>query len=223
LGFFIFGSLLPLAFVIPTFIQYGLGVINSHSGFYVPFNWTNVKLIVVLLARLLSLVCFEVPVFIGVHFVTRIAFLTDHPLILVQGAFLWIAGLIQPFVLLFYWFKKDHFVPRWTETKWLMLVVFLIVYGSFWFTIKAPLSHIYYVLFPLLMIYSCYCWAFFISNSRFRILAKVFLVFGFLFQVGYAVIMAPQDSIYPQRGVVLKAIQEKNYHLLGERTQGDLY
>jgi hypothetical protein len=220
---FILGSLVPLAFVIPTYVKFGLARNSVASGFEVPFNWHNVGEFGTILARFLSLVSFELPRFIGLNTQGRIAFLEDHPLLLVPGAFLWIAGLLQPFVLFFLWFKKKHPVPGWKETKWLFLALLAMVEASFWFTIKMPLSHIYFVLFPFIMAYSCYCWALFADRKYGRVLAKVFVVFGIYFQLVYALTLEPQFSIYPQRPLVAKAIREKNYHLMGERRPSSLY
>jgi hypothetical protein len=97
------------------------------------------------------------------------------------------------------------------------------VYASFWFTIKQPLSHIYFVFFPFIMTYSCYCWARFADRRPWRFAAKLFLALALFFQIGYAVAVAPQDSLYTQRALVAKAIQEKNYHILGERRPGSFY
>ncbi len=220
--YFILGALIPFAFVVPTYLQYGLNRANSHSGVFIALNWDNIKALFVLLARYLSLACFELPSFIGAHTVERFAFLKDH-ILLLPGAFLWLAGILQALVLLFSWFRKSNLVPGWREFKWLSLLVFGMVYGSFWFTIKPPLSHIYLVLFPLIMIYSCYGWAFFANDLRWRLFAKAFVLVGLFFQLSYAVAVAPRDSLYTQRDLVAKAIQEKNYHLLGERSPGSLY
>ncbi len=220
---FILGALVPLAFVIPTYLKFGLARNNVASGFTVPFNWHNVGECGTILARFLSLVSFELPRFLGVDTRSRIAFLADHPLLLVPGAFLWIAGLLQPFILLFCWFKKEHPVPGWKETKWLLLAILAMVEISFWFTIKMPLSHIYFVLFPFIMAYSCYCWVLFADKKYGRVLAKVFLVFGVYFQLIFALTLESQFSIYPQRPLVAKAIQEKNYHSMGERRPSSLY
>lgn len=139
------------------------------------------------------------------------------------GAFLCIAGILQPCVLFFAWFKKEHPVPGWNETKWLSLAILAMVEASFWFTIKMPLSHIYFVLFPFIMAYSCYCWVLFADKKYGRLLAKVFVAFGVYFQLIFALTLEPQFSIYPQRPLVVKAIQEKNYHLMGERRPSSLY
>ncbi len=211
-----------LALVIPTFIKYGLMRTNVASGFAVPFNWHNVTQGPVLLARFLSLVCFELPRFLADHTSTRIAFLTSHPFLTVPGAILWIGGFLQPVVLFIYGFKKNP-SSGWKETKWLLLLIFLMVWASFWFTNKQPASHIYMCFYPWLMLYSCYCWSLFASKPKWRLAAKVFLAMGLYFQLGYALVYPREYSIYTQRASMAKALSEKNYHLYGERRPGTLY
>jgi hypothetical protein len=284
--YFLLGCLPTFALIIPTYIQYGLARNNVSSGFVVPFNWTNVRELWTLLARFLSLVCFELPRFIGIDTKSRIAFLTGHAWLLVPGAVLWIGGLLQPFVLLLIWsqqlFKNLKWLPlivflavfiilgfdgmaqvfhpltadpgrvlhalwvsllaaglaqllsygisrippstsgpHWKELNWLMAVIFLMIYSSFWFTSKLPLSHIYFIFFPLLMTYSCYAWMRF--KKSWGIWAQAFIVLGVVFQFGYAITVAPRDSIYPQRDLISKAIQQKDYRIFGERRAGSLY
>jgi hypothetical protein len=52
---------------------------------------------------------------------------------------------------------------------------------------------------------------------------KICLAASFLFQWGFMVQMMPKRSLYINRPLALKAIQEKNYKILGERRPGSLY
>ena len=219
--YFTLGALPMVALIAPTLFRYGWGQNDVASGFAVPFNWSNVGEFFTILARFLSLVCFELPRFIGIDTKSRIQFLSDHPWILAPGYLLWLAGLIQPFILLGGWFLKGD--AAWTRLKYLILAILGMVEVSFWFTSKLPLSHIYFVFFPFLMAYSCHCWVRFSAKKHWRILAKVFLILGVYFQFGYAIAVAPHDSIYPGRAKITQAIREKNYHLFGERRADSLY
>ena len=286
--YFVLGCLPTFAFIIPTYLQYGLSRNNVSSGFVVPFNWSNLREFWTILARFLSLVCFELPRFMGVSTQSRIDFLKEHYWILVPGAVLWIIGLIQPFILFLTWcerlFKSLKWIfpvvflalfvllgfdsatqifhpstadpgrvlhslwvsflsavlvqltaygisqlpqnppsPHWKELNWLVAVIFVMVYSSFWFTIKLPLSHIYFVFFPLLMTYSCYCWMRFKDKKIWVTAAKAFVILGVIFQFGYAIAVAPNDSIYTKRDVIANAIQKKDYRIFGERRPGSLY
>ncbi len=221
--FFIGGALPTIALIIPTFVKYGLSRSNVASGFTVPFNWYNVSEGLTILARYFSLVCYELPRYIGTSTTSRFAFLNSHPWLWPFGSILWVGGLIQPFVMLFAWFQKKHQIPGWTGLKILILLMYLMIWVSFWFTVKLPLSHIYLVLYPWLMLYSFYCWAMFAENAKWRLLGKAFVVMGLLFQLGYALAVAPQDSIYNQRPLVAKALQQQDYRVLSERREGSLY
>lgn len=237
--YFVLGCLPTFAFIIPTYIQYGLARNNVSSGFVVPFNWGNVREFWTILARFLSLVCFELPRFIGVSIRSRIDFLREHYWIFVPGAILWIAGLIQPLVLFLIWcrqllknlkeaygisqFPQNQPGPHWEELNWLMAAVFVMVYASFWFTVKLPLSHIYFVFFPLIMTYSCYCWMRFKDQKKLVIAAKAFVILGVVFQFGYAIAVAPTDSIYPKRAVISQAIRSGDYKIFDLRRPGSLY
>jgi hypothetical protein len=274
---FILGSLPMAALIVPTYLRFGLGRANVASGFEVPFNWANVAEFWTITARFLSLVCFELPRFIGIDTKSRLDFLThEHPWLLAPGAFLWIAGLLQPFVLLAAWlrglfvyhprflasallllcallafsgprapaqlaltavllgvswvlgrwlgrYRPEDNGPQWRGLNVLLALVFSMVFASFWFTDKLPLSHIYFVFFPFLMTYSCRVWMMFREKAGWRFLAKVFLVAAVFFQFGFALAVAKRDSIYPRWKAIKQAIDQKNYHLMGERRPGSFY
>jgi hypothetical protein len=120
-------------------------------------------------------------------------------------------------------FQPEKSGPQWKELNLLLSIIFTMVYASFWFTVKMPLSHIYFLFFPFLMTYSCYCWMCFKEKRVWRFAAKAFLILGIIFQVGYAIAVEPQDSIYPSWKVIKQAIDQKNYHLMGERRPESLY
>jgi len=223
LGYFAIGSLPALAFVIPTWIQYGLGSSSTASGFVVPFNWSNAERFLTILARALSIVCFELPRFLGNDTAHRLAFLQQHPWLIAPAAVLGLTGLIQPFVLVYRWFLRSAPGPGWQPLRWFVVGALVIAEVSFWFTIKRPLSHIFFVFFPLLAIYACYCCVGFTPIRFWRVFAKVLVVAGVLFQLGYAIAVAPESSLYRERPLVVKAIRERNYQLLGERRPNSLY
>ncbi|HVZ79381.1 MAG TPA: hypothetical protein VHE12_01120 [bacterium] len=223
LRWFVLGALPPLALVLPTYIRYGLGTNNVAGGFAASFNWDNVRAFGTILARFLSLACYEMPRFLGLNRAARVDFLTGHPLLLVPGACLWVAGVVQPFLLLGCWFLKDEGRPQWRAAKWLILAVLLMVEVSFWFTIKKPFSHIYFILLPFVAFYAAQCFSFVADRKPWRILAGTLVVFSLFFHLLYAPVFEPQYSIYPKREQVAQAIDHKNYHLMGERRPGSLY
>ncbi len=217
-------GMLPMAaLIIPTYLQYGLSKGGAAAGFASGLNWDNVKNGFVIFARYLSIPCFEMPRFIEINTKARVGFLLDHWWLLAPGAILWILGLLQPFVLLIEFFRKRLTNKSWRPLKLLVLFGFVMVYISFWFTVKKPLAHIYYILFPLLMIYSSECYVRYAQNKLLGILTKVVLVLCVYFQLGYALAVKDTNSLYPERDKVVQAIQQKDYRILGDRYPGSLY
>ncbi len=94
--------------------------------------------------------------------------------------------------------------PQWKELNLLLSLVFAMVYVSFWFTIKMPLSHIYFLFFPLLMTYSCYCWIALGKGRAWLLAAKSFVIMGVVFQLAFAVAVEPRDSIFYPWWTVIK-------------------
>ncbi len=217
LGYVALGALPMLALILPTYIQYGFGSGADAAGFAVPFNFDNAKEFFTILGRYLSLVCLEMPRFIDTSTKTRIAFLMVHWWLLVPGFILFGVGIVQAIDLLVRWFTKPNPRSDWKPLKYIALAGFLLVYVSFLFTVKKPLAHIYFVFFPLLMIYACDCWVVYADQKLMKTLAKIVLVLCVYFQMGYALAVMKTNSLYQQRDTIVKAIQEKNYTLLGER------
>ncbi len=220
---FLAGSAFPLAFLIPTWFKYGLFQEAGGLGTAVAFNMENFMAFFTILARLLSLVTYEMPRFLGENTSLRLGFLTSRPLLLPPGFFLWAVGLVQVPVLLFFGFRKDLSRPQATGISLLTLFAFCLAWGSSWFTSKPPLAHIYYILFPLVAVYSFYVWERLARLRGWRIFGVVCLATNLWFHVGYLAAMMQSRSLYTNRAQVVQAIAEKNEHLLGERRPGSLY
>lgn len=222
-GAYALGATVALALVVPAYVKYGWSPGGSAAGYVVPFNWSNAVRFPAIAARFLSMAGFELPRFLGNDTATRLGFLTQHWWLLVPGLALAAVGVVQPAVMVFTWFRSRIDAPGWQPLRWLVAASLVMAGASFWFTMRRPLSHIFFVFFPLLMIYSCYCWSLFADKPRWRLAAKIFLVIGVLFQAGYAIAMAPTSSIYSDRAPVQRAIDEKDYRILGERRSKSIY
>jgi len=105
----------------------------------------------------------------------------------------------------------------------LTLLTFFLIYLSFLFAIKTPAAHTFYITLPIVMLYGFYVFAPFVSHRLFLILAKVLLISNLMFHAGLALHNFPNKSLYKNRGIFEKAIQEKNYHFLGDRRFDTLY
>jgi hypothetical protein len=223
-GAFFAGCLVPLAALIPTLVVYGIQTLFGGVGTTVGFNPHNASAFFVILARYLSLPCFEMPQFLGEHTVDRLAFLKDAPWLILPGVFLWFTGLLQPFVFLIFGWRPRNLMFYLNQPvfgfTWLM---FLMVYGAFCFTYKAPVAHALFILFPLVTVFSFHVWAQLAVYPFWRNFALVCLVMSLWFQLGFLIYWMPKRSLYLDRAKIQTAIDQKNYRLLAERRPQALY
>ncbi len=220
---FLGGSLLPFAALAPTLSEYGIHTLLGGAGTVVGFNVQNASAFPTLLARYLSLACFEMPQFVGEHTLDRLAFLKDAFWLILPAVFLTLAGWLQPFLMLIFGWRKDlnnSGAQPVFEAVWL---VFFMIYFAFCFTYKAPVAHALFILFPLVTIFSFHIWAKLFPNVFWRKFALACLIASLWFQLGFLVYWMPKRSLYLDRAKIQTAIDQKDYRLLAERRPQALY
>ncbi|MGE5836356.1 MAG: hypothetical protein ACM4AI_17920, partial [Acidobacteriota bacterium] len=107
--------------------------------------------------------------------------------------------------------------PEWPAVKTCTLLILGLIYLSFAFSVKAPSSHTFYVTLPAVMIYSFYVWQPLFARRWIRISAVTLLLSGAVTHFAIAKDRVFERSLYADRPLVVRAITEKNYHLIGER------
>lgn len=227
LSWFAGGALVPLSLLIPTFVKYGwlvgLGGTNDSVGFNSANLLRHLNIVEGVLGRFLSFASFELPRFIGDNTATRLAFMNEHRWLGPFVVVLTIAGILQCVAMLVLWFRRNHPKEDWPALKYFTLATVVLLYLSFLFSIKAPVSHTFYVTFPVAMLYSLYCWSPFLSRPRWRKLAAGLLVCGLVFHIGLAMNNLRKVSVYIDRGKVSDAIKTEDYRKFGERRGGAHY
>ena len=224
---FIPGALLVGSLLIPTYLRYGFSGGTGATAQVVVFNYDNLKRVLNpvegILGRFLSFACFEVRRFIGGNTHARVQFVREHLWTAPFVIFLDIIGLTQPLVLVILWFKRKHVQRDWPAIKYLTAATLALLCVSFLFSFRQPHSHTFYVTLPLAMIYSFYCWSPYLARRRWQIFAAVLLACGLAFHVGVALHNRKHSSLYTNRAVPQAAIEQRDYHLLGERREGARY
>lgn len=226
LGSFALGAAGPGALLVPTYLKYGISQGTGGSMSALTLNLENVTSLWGILVRLISFASFEVPRLLGPHTAERLLFLKQEPWLIPFVAFLFVAGTAQVIVLIVSWFRSGQPHDDWKALKYLMLGNFLIVYVSFLFSIKPPQSNHLYVSLPIPMIYSLYCWRWFLGYRRRQWFTRIFavmIVCGVIFHLGLAFHNRPLISLYTERHLVESAIVNKDYRILGERRPNTLY
>jgi len=152
------GALITGSFLLPTFIKYGLAAGMGGTTQTVEFNsgnlWRHLNIVEGVLGRFLSFASFELPRFIGANTAARLAFIKENLWLIPFVAFLTVVGILQCIALLVLWFRKNHSQKDWKAVKYLTLATVVLLYFSFLFSMKAPVSHTFYVTLPLAMLYS---------------------------------------------------------------------
>ncbi len=221
------GAMITGSFLFPTFIRYGFAEGLGSTSESVGFNFDNLSqhlnVVEGILGRFLSFASFELPRFIGANTAARLAFMWDKPWLIPFVIFLTVAGILQSVAMLVLWFKKEHSRSEWPAIKYFTLGTILLLYLSFFFSIKSPVSHTFYLTFPVAMLYSLYCWSEFLRKSAWQKFAAVFIICGIIFDIGLATTNLKQVSIYLDRSKIVEAIKSKDYRLLGERRPGSRY
>lgn len=221
---FLAGALLPLVFLLPTFIKYGFhhapsGITQSVEW----MNWENFKMFFTVLARYLSLGAYEIPRFLGDGTEERLHFLNQAPWLYPPTAFLLVIGCIQPFLYLGAGWKRDAQRPGESQLVYnLMMGCFLWIWFCFWFTTTGPSAHMYYLFLPLVVFYSFYAWSRLPARLG-RLLGVACLVASLWLQTGTLLQRYKEQSFWSDRGLISRAIEQKDYRILGERRNGSFY
>jgi hypothetical protein len=223
LGSFALGALVTGSFLLPTYLKYGFVRGTGGTGSAMTFNFGNLFSIGGILKRTLSFAIFEVTTFIGAHTADRVSFLKTEVWLIPIVIFLFVVGILQAIALIFFWFGKDDGQLDWRAIKYLAVFNVCLLYFSFLFSIKPPQSTHLYITFPIPMIYSLYCWDRLLKRANWRRFAKIVLACGIIFHVGLALHNLPRTSLYTVRARVQLAIDNKDYHILGERRPNTLY
>jgi hypothetical protein len=226
-GWFLCGAIITGSFLIPTFLKYGLAGGAGGTSEVAQLNIHNLlkhlNIVEGVLGRFLSFASFELPRFIGGNTETRMAFVREHMWLAPLIVFLTAVGILQPIALLILWFSKKHQQQDWRAIKFITLGTVVLLYVSLLLSIKAPLSHTFYVTLPVAMLYSLYCWDKYLVKPFWRKFAAIFLACGIVFQLALAIHNYPRISIYRDRDKVSEAIKNNDYRLLDERRPGARY
>ncbi len=213
--------------LVPTLWTFGLAAVARGTGGNITVDWSNLFALPEVVARYLSFASFEAPRFVGAGTEARLIFLRDHWWAAPFVVFATLCGIAQALVLLVWLFRRRDRLRAngasagqagaFAAVRAITLAVLALVYVSFAFSVKSPSSHTFYVTLPVVMIYSFYVWQPLLARPAIRNLAVALLVSGAVTHFAIAKDRVFERSLYADRPLVMRAIKEKNYRLLGER------
>ena len=221
LGWWTAGAALVGSTLLPTIWRYGLAATGGAQQNLAP-HLLSPGVLVSILARLLSFASYELNRFVGLSSARRLLLLSDNPWLIPLVAMVGLVGLAQPLALAGLWFRRRGPGPDWRAVKLTLLGTALWVYGSYFFSVKEPLAHAFYVTLPVVVIYAAQCAAFASWSVRWRRWTAAAIVANALLHVGLAVARGPERSLYRRRWLVQQAIGDREDRLLGERRRSPL-
>jgi len=225
-GAFVVGALFTGSAIVPTVLSCGLSAGGVERT--LQFQPQGIVALLTIVARFLSFASFETNRFLGLDIAERAMFLWRQPWVVPFTLAATAAGLVQPVVMAAAWFTRPPGDRSWTRVKWLAAGTVAFVFASFFFSVRGPLAHAFYVVSPLAFVYAAHCWQAVASSpvagrrwSPSATLvergAAVVLVSGVVMHAGLAVDRAPRRSLYLDRPLVQAAISTPNDRFLGDR------
>lgn len=210
------GLLAGAATLIPTLLH--PAVVSQGVESNVVLNYSNIKNLFTVLTRYFAFASSEVNYWLGGNTASRLAVVKDQLWMAPAVIFLLVAGFAQVILFVVAFFQKNT-DEGWVRIKWITVAAFLLVYLSFFFSIKGPSSHTFIVMMPVPMFYSFYCYEWLLKKRRtvwHRLLVTLVLC-TVAFNIGMALNGYHTRSLYRDREKVKRAIEQRDYHLLGER------
>lgn len=211
--FYMFGLFLGALTLIPTFFVKYEHSATENIVFNID-NWSNLPIITL---RFFSFASNEIAYVLGGSTEERLTIVYDQiwmsPAVLV----LLIMGFLQVGLYVFQLFNKKV-TPEFRKIKILVILVLLLLYASFFFSIKGPSSHTFYILLPLALFYAFHSYDWLIKNFKYALtVLKVMIVAGVLFHIGLGLYNYKNHSLYKDRDKVVNALEQMDYKVLGNR------
>jgi hypothetical protein len=222
-SFFLLGACLPACLLVPTLWRYGFSSGLGGTEHALGFNAKNLDTLLTILVRYLSFANFQLYDFFDTTIMGWVPVLKSSPWLIPVVAFPVAIGALQPVLLVVLWFKKSHTERDWQGIKILAALTLLLIYVAFLFSMKRPKAHTFYVVFPVIFVYSLYCWNTFGRWRRWKVFLAAFLVTEILSQGAYALHGGIERGLYRARTLPEAAIEARDYRLLAERREGARY
>jgi hypothetical protein len=213
--YYISGLLIGALTLIPTLIN---PVLNSgHVGSNIEFNIHNISNVVIILLRFLSFASFEISFILGGSISGRLAVVKDQLWMSPVVIFLLFTGFAQILLFILAFFRKEK-NEEWKKIKWFTFLSFILIFISFFFSVKGPSSHTFIIMLPVSMFYSFYCYQWLFKQNLFWLkLFKIALICGIIFHIGMDLHNYKTISLYKNRKQVQEAIDKRDYKILGLR------
>jgi hypothetical protein len=180
-GAFLLGCLIPASFLLPTYLKFGIHAGMSGTSKTVTFDTLfhpqrSLAMLAAVLVHFLSFASFAPPVFLREQIQARFEFFGGRLWLLPFFFFPLAVGFLQPAALIVLWFRRRGAHQDWPAIKYVTLASLAITSILFLVSSADPSPHAFYVLFPLAMLHSFYCWSAYLKSRGWQVFAGIFLL-----------------------------------------------
>ena len=215
---FLLGCLTSGSLLIPTLINFGLSAQKGKSvSGMVELHLENAANILKLLSTFLAYGSFDVSRFIGGNTDERVLFLKDYvwaaPFTIVVG----LVGLAQALFLLYTFFRKKKDDGMLRNVTYLTLSSFLLFFVMSLFSRVSPPSHAAVMFFPMLVMYSLYAYRDLLKKRWVQRTFYIAFSSAVIMYVAIAMNNYQSISMYKNREVIVRALEQDDYTLVGKR------
>jgi hypothetical protein len=211
---FLAGAFIGSLSLIPSWL------LDDHAkgiGSNIVFNAENYKNFPLILVRYFLFASYEIPFIMGGSTSERMKVISESIWMTPFTLYLLIFGLFLTGLFIILLFKKRE-SEEWKKMTHLTLFGFMVLFMSFFFSVKSPSSHTFYLLLPIPVMYSFHCYEW--LNKKYRVWKKLMyaaLISVLFFYAGLGLYNYRHKSLYTNRDKVVRALEEKNYKLVDER------
>ena len=224
---FAVGALLPAILMLPTILRDGLGAgrVDGMVEFQPQHPWG----IVTTAARMLSFASFETNRFLGLTTAERALVFWREPWLVPFGLFVTVVGWLHPLWVMVSAVRPfrggataARDVREWRAVRWLFALSVLLVWLSFFGSMRFPQAHSFYLMFPVAVLFAFSAWNVRAAARGGRLpglerVAGAAIVAAVVLHFGLAIDRWSRLSLYADRDLMAAAITERNYRFLGER------
>jgi hypothetical protein len=175
-------------------------------------------------ARLLSFASFETNRFLGLSSTDRALVLWYQPWMVPFAIVVAAAGIAQPLWMAWTMVRRRSTgdAREWRSVRLLVAGSVLLVYASFFLSIRGPQAHSFYVMFPVAVLCAASCWQVRAEARGGRLpglerIAATVLAASVVMHAGIAIHRWPRLSLYVNRPLAAAAIENRNDRYLGDR------
>jgi hypothetical protein len=221
---FVAGAAVPGILLAPTFLRFGWRAGSADSA--VVFHGQDPFEIVTTAARVLSFASFEVNRFIGMSTAERLLVFSRHPIVALAAVPVAIAAVVHPIWMAVSAFRRSAqdgaAALDWTRVRLLMLGTIVLITASYYFSVRGPQAHSFYVVLPVSALFAFTWWdararAAGRPLRRLERVALTVIVANIVLHAGLGIDRLHRQSLYVDRNLVAAAITDRNDRYLGDR------